>query len=87
MVKNKKTKTLPELFEFCDAFIEFIYRLEEYHKEGKKRVFDRVVWRITSHKIDSHEHTDKKGVLRFSGPTCYDAMLAFYNYLKKKRKI
>ena len=83
----KKELTHAELFKKCDPWIGAIYRVEVTKGKGKDRKVEKVEWRVSSDKIPSRFHRDAKGDLKFAGPTAFDALLAFCNFLKRTNRI
>lgn len=82
---------LQVLFNKCKNHIHAIYRIDFINKETKK--VEKTEWRITSDKIspDSHFDFDKKTgeklTHRFSEESLQEAMQAFFNYLKRYKKL
>lgn len=78
--KSNKQLTIDKLLYICDIYISCIYRIEI--NKSKK-----VVWKITSEKIKSHQHFNNKGEFLFIGKSFGEALNKFYTFLKKKKKV
>ncbi len=84
-------KKLETLLNKCSDHIDAIYHLPIYKGKGKQRKLIKREWRITSSSISPYSHFIRKGKdkgkHRFSKETLHEALVEFFKYLRKCRKV